>query len=106
MHRIDLVEIAGSLLILAAFAAGQTRRLRQDSRTALSLNLVGSATLAVIAFSQRSWGFLLLEGIWALVSFTSLTAALLRPADHSEHRLTPRRPPWQERKTFARCSRG
>jgi hypothetical protein len=94
MHRIDLVEIAGSLLILAAFAAGQTRRLRQDSRTALSLNLVGSATLAVIAFSQRSWGFLLLEGIWALVSFTSLTAALLRTADRRfEHRLTSKESP-------------
>jgi hypothetical protein len=105
MNRIDLIEIAGSLLIVAAFAAGQTRCLRQDSRTALSLNLVGSATLAVIAFSQRSWGFLLLEGVWALVSFTSLTAALLRTADRrSEHRLTSKETPWQERKTFARCS--
>jgi 3-oxoacid CoA-transferase subunit A len=44
-------------IILVAFVAGQTRRLRADSRTTLSLNLVGSATLAVIAFSQRSWGF-------------------------------------------------
>lgn len=94
MYRIDLVEIAGSLLILVAFTAGQTRRLRQDSPTALSLNLVGSATLAVIAFSQRSWGFLLLEGVWALVSLTSLVGALLRMADwRSEHGLTPKETP-------------
>jgi hypothetical protein len=37
---------------------------------------------------------LLLEGIWALVSFTSLTAALLRMADRrSEHRLTSEESP-------------
>jgi hypothetical protein len=78
MHRIDLVEIAGSLFILVAFVAGQTRLLRPDSRTALSLNLVGSAILAVIAFSRGAWGFLLLEGTWALVSAVSLAAACLR----------------------------
>lgn len=82
MNHIDLVEIAGSLLILVAFVAGQTRWLRLHSRTALWLNLVGSATLAVIAFSKESWGFLLLEGAWALVSAVSLTTACLRPADH------------------------
>jgi hypothetical protein len=60
----------------------------------------------VITFSQGSWAFVLLEGVWTLVSFTSLTAALLRPADRSEHRLTSKETPWQERKTFARCSRG
>lgn len=80
MHVIDLVEIAGSLLILVAFVAGQTRHLRPDSRTALSLNLAGSATLAVIALRQASWGFLLLEGSWALVSAASLTVVCLRQA--------------------------
>jgi uncharacterized protein len=80
MHVIDLVEIIGSLLILVAFVAGQTRHLRPDSRTALSLNLVGSTTLAVIALGRASWGFLLLEGSWALVSATSLTVVCLRQA--------------------------
>jgi hypothetical protein len=47
----------------------------------------------VITFSQGSWAFVLLEGVWTLVSFTSLTAALLRPADHSEHRLTSKETP-------------
>ncbi|MFF3765327.1 hypothetical protein ACFYYR_14740 [Streptomyces sp. NPDC001922] len=78
MHRIDLVEITGSLLILVAYVAGRTGHLRWDSRTALSLNLLGSAALAAIAFTQESWGFLLLEGSWALVSAFSLAAACLR----------------------------
>jgi hypothetical protein len=32
------------------------------------LNLLGSATLAVLAWYGRQWGFLLLEAVWALVS--------------------------------------
>lgn len=92
MHRIDLVEIIGSLLVLVAFVAGQARLLRGDSRTALSLNLVGSATLAVIALRQGAWGFLLLEGTWALVSAVSLTAMRPRSADRSEHQ-TPEETP-------------
>jgi len=31
-----------------------------------------SAVLAVIALTQQSWGFLLLEGTWALVSAYAL----------------------------------
>ncbi|MBW5480634.1 hypothetical protein [Streptomyces bambusae] len=68
MHVIDLVEISGSLLILVAFITSRTRHLRPNSRTALSLSPAGSTTLAVIALSQASWGFLLPEGTWALAS--------------------------------------
>ncbi len=81
MHAWDVVEIVGALLILAAFAAGQARRLDQHSPTYLVLNLVGSAVLGVIAAVDRSWGFLLLEGTWAIVSAVSLIGVLRgRPA--------------------------
>jgi hypothetical protein len=49
------------------------------------LNLVGSAILAVLAWYEEQFGFLLLEGVWALVSAWSL-AKVLRgqrpPAPH------------------------
>ena len=71
MHA-QLVQIAGSLLILTAFAASQAGRLPIDSQLYLVLNFVGSAILAVLAWIDQQWGFLLLEGVWALVSLWSL----------------------------------
>jgi hypothetical protein len=38
----------------------------------LSLNLIGTATLAAIAVAGGDWGFLLLNGVWAIVSAWSL----------------------------------
>lgn len=75
----QLIQIVGALLILAAFAAVQFERMRPDSRLYLALNLVGSAILAVLAWHESQWGFLLLESVWALVSAWGLWAALSGP---------------------------
>ena len=64
----QLIQVAGALLILAAYAAAQLDYLDQHSRSYLSLNLVGAAILAVLAFVEEQWGFLLLETVWTLVS--------------------------------------
>jgi hypothetical protein len=74
----QVVQIVGALLILAAFAAVQFGRMRPDSRPYLALNLVGSAILAVLAIAAAQWGFVLLEGIWAIVSAWGLGKALLQ----------------------------
>jgi hypothetical protein len=66
------LELAGAVLILAGFTLGQLRVLDQHSLVYLVLNLVGSFVLAVIALVDERWGFLLLEGVWSIVSAISL----------------------------------
>jgi hypothetical protein len=72
----QVVQVIGSLLILAAFGAAQRGRLATDSRAYLLLNLVGSAVLAVLAFHERQAGFLLLEAVWAAISAWGLVQGL------------------------------
>jgi hypothetical protein len=72
----QLIQIVGALLILVAFGAVQFNRMRPDSRLYLALNLTGSAILAVLALAASQWGFVLLEGVWAIVSAWGLFTAL------------------------------
>jgi len=74
MHAVDVLEVLGAITILIAFAAAQAGRLQQRTYTYQFLNLLGSAALAAIAAAEQSWGFLLLEGTWAIVSLLGLLA--------------------------------
>lgn len=73
------VQIAGSLLILAAYVLSLAGRMRQSGYAYLLLNAVGSAVVAATAVIGSQWGVLLLEGVWAVVSCAGL-ARRLRPS--------------------------
>lgn len=81
----QVIQVVGALLILAAFAAVQFERMRPDSRLYLALNLVGSIILAALAVHASQWGFLLLEGVWAIVSAWGLATALNGQPGRSRH---------------------
>ncbi len=72
MDTVQLVQVAGAILILAAFIGAQAGRFDPHSRDYLLLNLLGAGVLAVIAAVDEDWGFLLLEGVWTAVSLWGL----------------------------------
>jgi len=83
----EILQIVGAVLILAAFAAAQLGWLGVTSVPYLVANVVGAAVLAVVALVGRDWGFLLLEGVWTVVSAASLVKVSRRPGAR------PGRPP-------------
>jgi len=70
------VQLLGALLIVGAYVAYTKGRLRLDSVQFLGLNMVGAAILAVIAFLDDLYGFLLLEFVWTWVSARGFRRAL------------------------------
>ena len=72
MSADQIVQIVGALLILVGFILTQGNVLDADSYLYLVLNLAGATILAVLAFQAQRWGFVLLEGVWALVALAGL----------------------------------
>ena len=68
----SFVQILAAVLILAAFGLAQARVLTPQARVYLILNVLGASVLAVDAYVERQWGFLLLEGVWALIAAAAL----------------------------------
>lgn len=82
------VQVAGALLVLAGFVLSQAGRLRTSSVAYLTLNAVGGGTLAVDAALTAQPGFLLLEGVWALVAVAGLVTSR-RAGERIEFRIPP-----------------
>ena len=72
----QVVELAGALLIVSAYVAFQQNRLRLDSVQFLGMNMLGAGILTLVAAAGRQLGFLLLEGMWTLVSARGFRRAL------------------------------
>ena len=67
-----ILGILGMALILLAFFMTQTHRWSADSLTYDAVNFVGSAFLVIYAIPPRAWPFIVLNGVWALVSLKDI----------------------------------
>jgi hypothetical protein len=65
-------QLTGAILILVAYTLAQLGVLAPRGTPFLLLNLVGALILTASAWHEEQWGFLVLEGAWAVVSAVSL----------------------------------
>ena len=72
----QVIGVVGALLILVPFAATQLGRLRTSSLKYQLMNLAGAVILTTVAILERQYGFILLEGVWALMSLVGLRRVL------------------------------
>ena len=78
------IQIAGAILVLLGYVLSQTGKLDGSSRPYLIINLVGSACLAIAAALGHQWGFLLLNGTWAVISAFNLVRGRSGPSELAE----------------------
>lgn len=68
----QLASIVGAVLILAAYAAHQAGRLGRESALYHLLNVIGGLILGAVAVQSFQIGFIILEGVWTLISLIAL----------------------------------
>ncbi|MDP3718750.1 MAG: hypothetical protein Q8T13_13380 [Acidobacteriota bacterium] len=69
-------SVVAALLILFPFAASQLGRLSTRTLSYQLMNLAGSSALTIVALVERQYGFILLEGTWAIASAVGLVSVL------------------------------
>jgi hypothetical protein len=70
----QLFSVVAALLILTPFAASQLGKLSTRTMSYQLMNLTGSAGLTIVAVLERQYGFILLEGTWAIASAVGLAS--------------------------------
>ena len=69
---LQVVSVAGAVLVLAAFFALQRGWWASHGRRYLWSNFVGAALLVLVATVDGRIGFILLEGAWAAITLLSI----------------------------------
>ncbi len=73
---LQVISVVGALAILLAYAANQFGWTDASNLLYQVANLVGSAILTAVAVIEFQLGFILLEGVWALMSLWGIVSIL------------------------------
>lgn len=73
---LQVISVLGALGCLIPFAALQFKKMNASGLLYTSMNFLGSATLTAVAIIEHQYGFILLEGIWAIVSAVGVVKSL------------------------------
>lgn len=73
---LQAISVVGALAVLGAYAANQLGRVELDNLPYQLANLAGSGILFVVAAIEVQLGFILLEGVWAVVSLWAVVKIL------------------------------
>ncbi|HKQ98387.1 MAG TPA: hypothetical protein VJV75_10960 [Candidatus Polarisedimenticolia bacterium] len=72
---LQATSLVGALLILLAYAAHQAGRMSRETPVYHVTNALGGGLLLVVALEARQAGFIVLEGVWTLISLAALFRA-------------------------------
>ena len=73
---LQVISVVGAMAILGAYAANLLGWLGPANLSYSVANFLGSAILTVIAVVDQQIGFILLEGVWAVVSLWGMVQVL------------------------------
>lgn len=72
MDMMQMAGLAAAMMILVAYVGHQMRRMDSNGWLYNALNAVGSGVLTYIALRPFQAGFVVLEGVWMVVSLVAL----------------------------------
>lgn len=82
MNTNDIIGTIGVSLILLAYFLSTFKLVSSDSKAYYIMNVIGAGLACYASYLINYWPFVILEGVWTLVS----VAGLLRSTFHFSHR--------------------
>lgn len=79
MNTNDIIGTIGVGLVLVAYFMNIYQLIKKDGILFYFLNIIGGAISCYASILIKFWPFIILEGIWTIVSFAGLLKSIKKP---------------------------